>query len=120
MRNQVQLFETDLLLDADLATNLTSEPEPIVNYPHARAISNFSIQITWDGSSVEFSLNVEASNDGVNYTPIECAASTIDTDSGTLILNFYEQTFSFIRLTTTATAGTGTVSAKFLGWSRFI
>lgn len=97
-----------------MGASFETSAEPIVNYEHARAVFNFSIQGRWsDGSSPIGYLKLQCSIDNSNWIDIPGTEVPVTGNSGDAFWNFSYQSYKFIRLAYVRTSGGATMTAVF-------
>lgn len=102
-------FVDDILLNnSALAVSTTTEA---VNL---ETIVNFSVQIVWTSVTASFSIQVEVSNDGLNWVNLGSAA-VINNNSGNVMVEKSNNTNRFMRVSVTRTSGTANVKLIYAG-----
>lgn len=105
-----------VIKDGDMSANITSVATIITN------LSMVSYQVTWTGSSPVGVVTVEASNDysvdaagkvlnAGTWNTVTGATANISGNTGKGMINLNQMPAFAIRLTYTATSGTGTLNA---------
>jgi hypothetical protein len=92
----------------DLSSNITSSTTSVINLDKA------SISISWSGSSPVGTIEVEARNGEADpWTALDFGGSTISIsgNSGSHRILLNETPFTDVRVSYTATSGTGTIDA---------
>lgn len=73
----------------------------------------FSIQFVWTGSPVGL-VGLQASNDGVNFSPINgISDQAVSGSAGNYLFNIADAGYAYIQAYYTQTSGTGTVTAVY-------
>lgn len=77
-------------------------------------IVNCSVQIKWTSTTASFTVGLEVSNDGVNYTSIDSA--TVADNNGSDIFVIQDNPYRYARIYVTRTSGTlTTLTAVYHG-----
>jgi hypothetical protein len=90
-----------------MASNITSTG---VNLD---SVSRVAIQAAWSGTSPVGAINVLGSNDDSTYSSI--ATNSVSTNTGDWLVNIENPAFRFVKVTYTATSGTGSLTATISG-----
>lgn len=78
-----------------------------------------SMQLEWSGgSSVNFTVSLEVSNNKINWVTIPSSSINIVTNSGVAMFDPINSGAEFLRINVTVVTGSATVSAFFNGKSR--
>ena len=90
-----------ILAAGDMAGSLTSDPFSV------QKDTNCAIQAVFSGSTPTGTFHLKASNDGVTYTTIDSADTSISA-SGDILWNITNIGFAYLELVYTRVSGTGT------------
>jgi hypothetical protein len=105
----IHIFNNRLILDGDMAGNITSTTQNV-----QEAVS-FSVHGIWTGTSPVGTLDIQGSNDGVNFTSVLSSPAAISGNSGQIMVNVEKHAYAYIRLVYTETSGTGTLNVYVNG-----
>lgn len=101
----IHLFNEHLIDDEAMNSDITSSSLGV-----NEAIS-FSVQAIWsDGTSPVGSLDLQASNDGINFTSVLTSPSAVSGNSGQILINVEKHAYANIRIVYTRTSGDGTLN----------
>lgn len=73
-------------------------------------VASFSVQAVFTGAPVG-NIELQGSNDGVNYTLIDLSSASV-TGAGSYLINVETPAYSFVQLVYTFGSGTGTMTAR--------
>ena len=78
-----------------------------------------AMQIEWhSGSSVNFTVSLEVSNNKINWVTIPLSSFNMTTNTGVLMIDPINSGAEFLRINVVVTTGSATMSAFFNGKSR--
>lgn len=102
-------FANDLILNlSSVAATTVSETIDL------NTIVNCSFQVVWTSTTASFTLGLEVSNDGTNFTSIDSA--TVSDNNGSDIFIIQENPYRYARVYITRTSGTlTTLRASYHG-----
>jgi hypothetical protein len=77
---------------------------------------SYAIQFTWAGSGLSGgNIDVQASNDGVNFASVLSSTIAVNVDNDTVIYNVEQHAYMFIKVKYTFNVGTGLLNVHIAG-----
>lgn len=114
----VQVYETDLLVNASMGASLASDYFVINDRAHAKAVFAYSIHAQWsDGSSPVGQFKLQASNYGTEDSWVDINGTEVNViaNSGNAMWGRPHDCFKYVRLSYTRTSGSAILKVRFIG-----
>jgi hypothetical protein len=102
------LLNNSVVSNGDMSADITSS---VVDVSEIKSIA---VQASWSGSSPVGTLHIQASLDNVTYTNLT-AGSSISGNTGSVVVNYPDYAFKYVRLFYDVTSGTGTLQCSIAG-----
>lgn len=99
------LFNNHLVDSVSMGANITSSA---VNVQEA---VSYSVHAIWSAGATPIgTLDLQASNDGVNYQSVLSAPAAVSGNSGQILINIEKHAYAYIQVVYTRTSGSATLN----------
>lgn len=107
MSEPIHLFNEKIVDSESMGSSITSSIKNV-----QEAIS-FAVQVLWSGGGTPVgTLDLQASNDGTNFSSVISSPPAVSGNSGSLIINVEKHAYGYIRVVYTRTSGTATMNVQ--------